>query len=111
MRVEYMWKDSEFLNGDWANHAITSYWVQAMRSDLDHILSFVEDNESLLADIETHTTSPDDPFYLLVAKDLSSIVNMPHYYPESGQWNGRSPFVAMDTIINDLNDLKTIEDE
>lgn len=110
MQVSYVWKDSRFLNGEWVNRAVTSYWVQASRKDLNHILSFAEANNSLLEDIEANTNSEDEPFYLLVAEDLSSIVNMPHYYPESGQWNGASPFEEVEPIvINDLNELKSLD--
>jgi hypothetical protein len=109
MQVQYIWKDSDFLNKEWARRRITSYWVKVDRKDLDSILASVDDPNDLMEDITAHTSSLDDPFYLLVAEDLSSIVCLFHTYPESGQWNGRSPLKEITPVeIETLEDLKTL---
>ena len=109
MQVQYIWKDSDFLNKEWGRRRVTSYWVKADRKDLDHINTLVDDPDILLADINANTNSPKDPFYLLVAEDLSSIVSLVHSYPIGGQWNGLSPFEEIDPIeIKTLEDLKTL---
>ena len=112
MLVEYVWVDSDFLNGEWSNdRRVTSYWVRLDRDELAQVLPYlhVEDHESFMDDVDNYTNSPDDPVYLLVAKDLSSIVCLPHQYPISGQWNGYSPFEEIDPVtIEKIEDVKTL---
>lgn len=110
MIVTAVWKDSDYLNKEWSNRRVTSYWVHAERIELDQVLPYVDDSEDFLEDIDIHTTHEQEPFYMLVAKDLSSVVIMPRTYPDSGQWNGRSPFEEMTpTEIESLADLQTLE--
>lgn len=110
MQVQYIWKDSDFLNKEWGSRRVTSYWVQATRADLAHILPLVSDTEDLLTDIEIHSPNEAAPFYLLVAQDLSSIVCMSPHYPQGGQWNGLSPFEEISPVqIAHLSELQSLD--
>jgi hypothetical protein len=109
MLVKLIWRDCELLNGEWTHRKVDSFWVEVKEADLEEVLRYAEDRRSLAMDISINKTA-DGKFYLLVAKDLSSIMSMPEYYPHSGQWNTGSPFEEIpETAISDLQDLANLK--
>lgn len=110
MRVLYKWENCDYLNKEWGNRRVDSYWVKADHADLPHMLPLAQDADDLMNDIGAYTRTKAEPFYLLVAKDLSSIVSLPAEYPEGGQWNGRSPLEAIEPVeIERLEELETLD--
>jgi hypothetical protein len=104
MDVVSVWPDCEFLHGAWSRERRTSDWVRVPRAEIPSVLKHASDGQALAAAIETAMEG--DEVYLLVSEDLDSIVALPSYYPESGQWNGMSPFVPIDHwAIDDLDAL------
>jgi hypothetical protein len=92
MRVDRLWPDCTYRNGEWETKPIPAFWVTVDRTELDQVVERAPDPESLLSGIGAIETPGDDRLYFLVSRDLSSIDPFPFYYPDSGQWNGRSPF-------------------
>jgi hypothetical protein len=111
MLINAVWENCSFLNGEWSNHAITSYWVEVSEKEIDLVLSFLKapkDRERLVGEIEDNRL--DSVFFLLVSKDLASIVCMPHFYPFSPQWNGYSPFKEISSHeIFGFEDLRELD--
>ena len=105
MQVLRVWPDAEFLHGEWGRRRVTSYWVRVTGDELPRVLARSSEPDRLSAAIAS-ATSEDDAVFLLVSADLDSIVALPRDYPESGQWNGMSPFQDIAPWrIEDLDEL------
>lgn len=105
MDVLKVWPDSDFIHGEWSRHRATSYWVRVSRAELSSVLEYASDPEELAAAIAA--VMDGDVVHLLVSEDLDSIVALPGYYPDSGQWNGMSPFQAIpEWHIDHLTELR-----
>lgn len=99
-----VWPDCDFLHGEWTRNRTTSYWVRVTRAEIPKVLAAADSPDDLASEIGG--AADPDVVHLLVSEDLDSIVALPAYYPESGQWNGMSPFVAIDPWrIDDLAEL------
>ena len=108
MEVQYIWRNCDYSNGEWGQRPVTSYWVKAQASDLP-ALSSRTDNTRVSSKSVQHLISEEGIFFFLVAQDLSSLMLLPAFYPESGMWHGHSPFEALDPIeINSLDEIQTI---
>jgi hypothetical protein len=108
MLVKLIWRDCELLNGEWTRRKVDSFWVEVAEADLEEVLRYAQDRRSLAMDISINKTAA--KFYLLVAKDLSSIMSLPEHYPYSGQWNYGSPFEEIpETKIEALPDLENLK--
>jgi hypothetical protein len=109
MLVKLIWRDCDLLNGDWANRKVDSFWVEVDEADLEDVLKYAQDRRGLNMDFSINKTA-EGKFFMLVAKDLSSIMIMPEYYPYSGQWNYGSPFEEIPkTTIKDLQELENLK--
>ncbi len=109
MKVKAVWEDCSLLNGEWGDQKVTSYWMEVDESELPAVLAYVSEPEKLLEDIEMNKHGDESTVYLLVSKNLESISSFPSYYPNSGQWNARSPFREVSDIdIQDLKDLASL---
>jgi hypothetical protein len=99
-----VWPDCDFLHGEWTRERKTSYWVRVPQAELERVLLHVRDADDLADDIAR--VAAGDEVHFLVSEDLDSIVPLPAAYPESGQWNGRSPFLPIEGWrVDDLDDL------
>jgi hypothetical protein len=99
-----VWPDCDFLHGEWSRDHTTSYWVRVPPAEVEAVLANASNPDALAAAIVE--AAEDGVVHLLVSEDLDSIVAMPGYYPESGQWNGSSPFQPIDGWhIDDLAEL------
>jgi hypothetical protein len=106
MKVKLVWKDCNFLNGEWSHdHKVTSYWVESEPGELDKIVAYAADPDRLRAEIEENKADNGN-VYLLISADLKSIISLPVYYPYAGQWNAYNPFEEIpETEISDLKAL------
>ena len=108
MKVQFVWKKCRLNHRDWHTYGQNAFWLQVHESELEKVLAHVSDPKRFTVQVKKQV-SPEGFFYLLVAQDISSIVNMPQYYPYSGQWNGYSPFEKVRPVeIEDLRHLAHI---
>lgn len=89
-----VWPDCDFLNGEWSRGRKTSYWVRVAESEIPDVLASAAHPGDLAGQIAGATEA--GVVHVLVSEDLDSIVALPGYYPDAGQWNGMSPFVPLD---------------
>lgn len=118
MKIELYWPRCNFLNKQWVNDEIDSYWIECKLEEAESkifpYLSLDQIEESKNNCKPTDKQSKDqqiekDRLYYLISKDLSSINSFPWYYPYSGQWNAYCPFEEIKEVeINDLMDVSTI---
>ncbi len=110
MAVTMVWDGCALYNGEWTNQARTAFWVKVPRADIALVAAVAADPDALIAAAEAEQ-SGGDFVYLLVSDDLGSVMQMPEWYPISGQWNGMSPFRELDPAveISDLDELTRLE--
>ncbi|TCX53588.1 hypothetical protein [Dehalobacter sp. 14DCB1] len=115
MKIKLMWPKCRFLNKQWTNEEMDSYWVECTideaKNKVFSYLSTSQIDESMKNrepkendDVPIKIDS--DHLYFLISKDLQSIESFPWYYPYSGQWNAYCPFVEIEEV--DISDLKEI---
>ncbi|HXF61699.1 MAG TPA: hypothetical protein VNK95_08780 [Caldilineaceae bacterium] len=111
MRVLAVWEECNFIHGEWQHQSIPSFWIEARHDAIDRVLPYARDAAALREEIDRNRTDPNGPFYLLVTRNLESVVSLPGYYPYSGQWFGGSPFRELPPVeLEDLADLPKIAD-
>lgn len=109
MKVKFIWKDCDFLHGEWVqDQKVTSYWVEIEPDEVEKILKHVSDRAGMLEEINEQKNDSGKNFFL-ISKDLKSIVSMPEHYPYSGQWGAHYPFDEIPTVeINELAELQDL---
>ncbi len=118
MNIKLYWPKCKFLNKQWVDEKIDSYWVECTFEEAErNVFPYLSIDQ---IEISKKNWEPKekgskdngietDRLCYLVSKDLRSIISFPWYYPYSGQWNGYCPFLEVEEIeINDLKDLSTI---
>lgn len=118
MKIKLYWPRCNFLNKQWVNDEIDSYWIECTLEEAESkifpYLSLDQIEESKKNYRLTDKQSKDlqmekDRLYYLISKDLSSIISFPWYYPYSGQWNAYCPFEEIKEVdIKNLKDLFSI---
>jgi hypothetical protein len=118
LKIKFYWPRCNFLNKQWVNDEIDSYWIECTSEEAESkifpYLSLDQIEESKNNCKPTDKQSKDqqiekDRLYYLISKDLSSIISFPWYYPYSGQWNAYCPFEEIKEVeINDLMDVSAI---
>jgi hypothetical protein len=79
-----VWDDCALRNGEWTAESSTAYWLRVPRDEVDDIVRYASDPQAQ-AESVAEEQSGGEYAYFLVSDDLMSIVNMPEYYPISGQ--------------------------
>ena len=108
MKVKFVWKNCDFLNGEWSrDKKITSFWIEIEPEEIEEIIKYVDDPEGFRAEVKEHQEE-NEKLTFLVSQDLQSIVCLPEYYPYSGQW-AINPFEEIqDVEITQLSELKEL---
>lgn len=110
MRILAFWPECDFFHNKQNREPITSFWVRVDPDELDKVITYINDPDSFREEIQ-YGRREQDPFYVLVSKDLSSIVTMRNFYPVSNLWNGNSPFITIGPLeINTLEDIVSVDD-
>jgi len=118
LKIKLYWPKCNFLNNQWVDVEIDSYWVECAFEEAEKnvfpYLSLEQIEQSKRNWKPKEKGSKDigietDRLCYLVSKDLKSIVSFPWYYPHSGHWNGYGPFEQMKEVeIKDLKDVSSI---
>ena len=115
MKIKLLWPQCRFLNKQWTNEALDSYWVQCTIDEAKNkvfiYLSASQIEESMKnwepkENNEEAIKNDSDCLHFLISKDLKSIESFPWYYPYSGQWNAYCPFEEIEEV--EISDLKEI---
>lgn len=118
MKIKLYWPKCNFVNKEWVNDEIDSFWVECTFEEAEKkIFPYLsprqleesrrnwEPRERDAKDIQIET----DRLCYLVSKDLKSIISFPWYYPYSGQWNAYCPFEEIREVeIKELKDVSSI---
>lgn len=118
MKIKLYWPKCNFLNKQWVDDEVDSYWVECTFEEaetkvfpylsLDQIEESKNNWEQKEIDSKNLRIETDRLCYL-ISKDLRSIISLPWYYPYSGQWNAYCPFIEIkEADIKDLKDLSNI---
>ena len=100
MIVKLVWPDCDFLNGKWGSQKVDCFWVECSQSEAKEIVLPSLTLRPTLEDMSPVPSHIDSlQFCFLAARNLSSVVQMPWYYPYGGQWNAYCPFRKLPTPI------------
>ena len=109
MLVSLVWPDCRFAHVRWEGEPRDAFWVQCDEADAAHLSPAITDGGLDLApSVAPARFGP--PFCFLVARDQSSVVQMPWHYPYGGLWNASCPFRRLPEALTiaSLKDLPAI---
>ena len=105
MQILMVWDDCSYINGEWTDQAVKSFWISVKYNEIEKIIPLSSFPQTLKEEIDLHADSRSE-IYILVSEDLQSVISMPAFYPYSGQWNGHSPFREIEPVeISSLEEL------
>jgi len=118
LKIKLYWPRCKFLNKQWVDEEIDSYWVECTLKEAEkYVFSYlstdqIEESRSRWKPREKGSKDEQiekDYLYYLVSKDLQSIISFPWYYPYSGQWNAYCPFEEIKEVeIKELKDVSRV---
>jgi predicted RNase H-like nuclease len=103
MEIRLVWPGRERLRGSSGTLGGDSFWLQCSASEAENLVVPRVTQEGQLGPGHPGSEPPahlGPPVCFLVSRDLSSIVQMPWYYPHSGMWNAYCPFRELPTPVH-----------
>jgi hypothetical protein len=108
MIVSLVWPNYSVHESDQGAQPVDAFWVQCDVDDaVEKVMPAITDKR-FDPEAKTPTSAEFGPgFCFLVARDLTSVVQMPWVYPYSGLWNAYCPFRRLpeSLTIDSLDEL------